>query len=46
VRLWRQDCGTVRSAAARDEYNRFIAIAPSRFAAQISDAKQRLAALH
>lgn len=34
-----------KSAAARDEYNRFIAIAPSRFAAQIADAKQRLAAL-
>jgi len=35
-----------KSAAARDEYNRFIAIAPSRFAPQIADAKQRLAALH
>jgi tetratricopeptide (TPR) repeat protein len=35
-----------KSAAARDGYNRFIAIAPSRFAVQISDAKQRLAALH
>lgn len=34
-----------KPAAAKDAYTRFITIAPSRFAAQVADAKQRLATL-
>lgn len=34
-----------KATAAKDAYARFIAIAPSRFASQVADAKQRLAGL-
>ncbi|HXI95245.1 MAG TPA: tetratricopeptide repeat protein [Candidatus Acidoferrum sp.] len=34
-----------KAEAAKDAYRRFLAIAPSRYAAQLADARQRLAAL-
>jgi hypothetical protein len=35
-----------KNAEARTAFTEFIALAPSRYRAQVADAKQRLAALH